>query len=181
MRCAPTWPVSSMADLGSSSLLWGAPARDTELQAAAPRPSIPDAKKKKSAPGAGVCDDVLENIFARLPARTAVASMVLSKHHHRLICSSEFRSLHFCLSPPLSNPHIAYISELHGFHIAGTCHNSDAPMRTLDPERYPMMKYINTCKDLVLFTREQETKPPTCVLWNPALADEEKELNSTKT
>ncbi|GJN26577.1 hypothetical protein PR202_gb14519 [Eleusine coracana subsp. coracana] len=149
-------------------------ARDTEDQAtAAPSPSAPDAKKRNSsddAPGAGVCDDVLDNIFARLPARTAVASMVLSKHHHRLICSSEFRRMHFRLSPPLVSPHIAYISKFHCFHVAGAGHNSDAPMRTLGGI-YHEMKYINTCNGILLFARERETKPPTCVLWNPALAD----------
>ncbi|GJN01894.1 hypothetical protein PR202_ga19196 [Eleusine coracana subsp. coracana] len=95
--------------------------RETKDQAMA-APGAPEGKKKKSeadAPGAGICDDVLDNIFARLPARTAVASMVLSKHHHAWICSSKFRRLHFRLSPPLANPHIAYISKFHGFHVAG--------------------------------------------------------------
>ncbi|GJN01893.1 hypothetical protein PR202_ga19195 [Eleusine coracana subsp. coracana] len=157
-------------------------ARDTEDQAtAAPRPSAPDAKKRKSsddAPGAGVCDDVLDNIFTRLPTGTAVASMVLSKHHHHLICSSEFRRLHFRLSQPLVNPHIAYIviSKFHGFHVAGAGHNSDAPMHTLGGIYYEM-KYINTCNGILLFAREREMKPPTCILWNPALANDKKELS----
>ncbi|GJN01887.1 hypothetical protein PR202_ga19189 [Eleusine coracana subsp. coracana] len=39
----------------------------------------------------GVCNDVLDNIFAYLPAR---ATMVLSKHHRRMIYNADFRSLH---------------------------------------------------------------------------------------
>jgi len=41
--------------------------------------------------GAGMCDDVLRGVFARVPARTAVASMVLSKHHQTLLCSAARR------------------------------------------------------------------------------------------
>jgi len=72
-------------------------------------------KKRKrgafdGAPGAGVCDDVLGSILARLPARTAVACTALSKRHRRLILSPAFRSLHCRLAPPLPRPHVAYVA-----------------------------------------------------------------------
>ncbi|TVU15963.1 hypothetical protein EJB05_39508, partial [Eragrostis curvula] len=111
-------------------------------------------RKRKStdgdAPGAGICDDILDNILVRLPTRAAVSSTVLSKHHHRLICSPEFRSLHFRLSPPapLPHPHIAYVvttpvkcdyrlvdGGFHSFHVAGGgLRSNNAPMRTLADE-----------------------------------------------
>ncbi|RLM75028.1 uncharacterized protein C2845_PM15G20240 [Panicum miliaceum] len=121
--------------------------------------SIASASKKRKreaadgAPGAGVCDDVLGCILARLPARTAVACTALSKRHRRLILSPEFRSLHCRLAPPLPRPHVAYIataplrwtrerdlvSEFNGFHVAvagAGISGSAAPMRALFGERY---------------------------------------------
>uniref|UniRef100_A0A0D9X975 F-box domain-containing protein n=1 Tax=Leersia perrieri TaxID=77586 RepID=A0A0D9X975_9ORYZ len=57
-----------------------------------------------------ICDDVVRHIFARLPARDAVASMALSKHHRRLISSPEFRRLHCRHGEPLLRPHISYVA-----------------------------------------------------------------------
>ncbi|CAL4945084.1 unnamed protein product [Urochloa decumbens] len=105
-------------------------------------------------PGSGImCDDVLRSIFARVPARTAVASMALSKHHRLLIHCPDFRALHRRLAPPLPRPHVAYVataklrrsggggargsdlvSGYHGFHIAGG--GSNAPMRALAGPTY---------------------------------------------
>ncbi|KAK3141653.1 hypothetical protein QOZ80_4BG0336680 [Eleusine coracana subsp. coracana] len=91
--------------------------------------------------------------------------------------SSDFRRLHFRLSPPLAHPHIAYISKFHGFHVAGAGHNSDAPIRMMGRGMfYTEMKYVNTCNGVLLFVHEHETERPTCVLWNPAVAESEKEL-----
>ncbi|GJN01896.1 hypothetical protein PR202_ga19198 [Eleusine coracana subsp. coracana] len=156
--------------------------KDQEMAA----PSSPDTKKRKSdngaLGGAGVCDDVLDNIFARLPTRTAVASMVLSKHHHHLICSPEFRNRHFHLGAPLPNPNIAYLvternehkdDEFQSFHIAGAGLNSNAPMRTLAGERLHEMKYVNACNGILLFAGDTNSKTHTCILWNPAIAEKE--------
>ncbi|GJM97063.1 hypothetical protein PR202_ga13961 [Eleusine coracana subsp. coracana] len=141
-----------------------------------------------------MCDDVLRNIFARLPARTVVASMALSKHHRRLMCCPDFRNLHCRLGPPdLPRPHIAYVttakiirrksggrdpvSGFHGFHIADGSNSAAAaaPMRSLVGETYLNKRYVNTCNGFVLLAGG-EPKPTTCVLWNPAVADEEKEV-----
>ncbi|GJN26579.1 hypothetical protein PR202_gb14521 [Eleusine coracana subsp. coracana] len=160
-------------------------ARETKDQEMA-APSAPDAKKKKNsdgAPGAGVCNDVLDNIFARLPTRSAIASMVLSKHHHRLICSTEFRNLHFHLGARRPNPNIAYLvterdehkdDEFQSFHIAGAgVIHSNAPMRTLAGEKLHEMKYVNTCNGILLFAGDTNSKTSTCILWNPAIAEKE--------
>ncbi|TVU15962.1 hypothetical protein EJB05_39507, partial [Eragrostis curvula] len=137
--------------------------------------SSPNAKKRKTrtdkdAPGAGVCDDVLLNIFARLPARAAVTCMALSKHHHRLICSPEFRSLHYRLGAPLPHPHIAYVvtrpikrrpehkdpvSMFHGFHVAGAGYSANAPMRSIVGATYLDTRYVNTCNGIVLLSNEE--------------------------
>ncbi|TVU44420.1 hypothetical protein EJB05_03861, partial [Eragrostis curvula] len=108
---------------------------------------------------AGMCDDVVRSIFARVPARTAVASMALSKHHRRMILCPEFRSLHCRLGPPLPQPHIAYIataeirrrkdpdpiSAFRGFHVAGIGHSSsNAPMRSLAGSAYLTLWNVNT-------------------------------------
>ncbi|RLN43298.1 hypothetical protein C2845_PM01G22010 [Panicum miliaceum] len=120
-----------------------------------------------------MCDDVVRSIFARVPARTAVASMALSSHHRRLMRCPDFIALHRRLAPPLPRPHVAYIatakvcrsgargpvSGYHGFHVAGGDGGSNAPMRgrgTVVPQ--------------------QEPRRSTCVLWNPAVSDEEKEV-----
>ncbi|GJN01889.1 hypothetical protein PR202_ga19191 [Eleusine coracana subsp. coracana] len=126
-------------------------------------PSAPAARKRKrggrrsgDASGKGICDDVIRSIFARLPARAAVASMVLSKDHRRMICSPEFRSLHCRLAPPLPPPHIAYVatapirrrsdrdpvSGYHGFHVAGPgITGNGGPMRALSGWKYLNMKF----------------------------------------
>ncbi|CAN6236090.1 unnamed protein product [Urochloa humidicola] len=81
-----------------------------------PRPRGPALGKRKRAdadgvtPSANLCDDVVSNILARLPAHAAVACTALSKHHRRLIRSPDFRSLHRRLAPPLPSPHIAYLA-----------------------------------------------------------------------
>ncbi|GJN22867.1 hypothetical protein PR202_gb10469 [Eleusine coracana subsp. coracana] len=126
-----------------------------------------------------MCDDVLRSIFARLPARTVVASMALSKHHRRLMCCPDFRNLHYRLGPPLPRPHIAYVatakisrrksggrdpvSGFHGFHVAGAGSNSAAaaaPMHSLVGETYLDKRYVNTCNGLVLLAGG-ESKPTT--------------------
>ncbi|KAL6636662.1 hypothetical protein ACP70R_024234 [Stipagrostis hirtigluma subsp. patula] len=125
---------------------------------------------------AGVCDDVLRGIFARLPAREVVASMALSKHHRRLLRCPEFRSLHCRLSPPLPRPHIAYVatakiarSTARG-PVAGAGLSGDAPIRALTGGIHLYNKHVNTCNGVVLLAG---TPMPTCVLWNPAVADKE--------
>ncbi|TVU15960.1 hypothetical protein EJB05_39505, partial [Eragrostis curvula] len=179
---------SSTATVYNNTMGKRARSREIEEQETA-APSAPGAKKTKSndddAPGAGICDDVIENIFARLPVRSAVASMVLSKKHQRLICSPDFRSLHFRLGEPLPTPHIAYVvtapkrrykhepvdGQFHRFNVAGAGLSKSAPMRMAADERYPKMKYVNTCHGILLFAGE--TNLPTCVLWNPAIAEKE--------
>lgn len=162
---------------------------------AAPAPPKRKRKRRKTGTSAAAssrdagstCDDVVRSIFARLPARTAVASTALSNHHQRLMCCPDFRNLHCRLSPPLPRPHITFIatakltrrsgqdpvSGFRGFHVAGAGFNSAAPMRSLAGDTYLNRRYINTCNGVVLLSGEQ--KPNTCVLWNPAIADEEKE------
>uniref|UniRef100_J3MU27 F-box associated beta-propeller type 3 domain-containing protein n=1 Tax=Oryza brachyantha TaxID=4533 RepID=J3MU27_ORYBR len=72
---------------------------------------VAGAQAPPSSPSAGaICDDVVRHIFARLPARDAVASMVLSPYHRRLITSQEFRRLHCRHGEPLPRPHIAYVA-----------------------------------------------------------------------
>uniref|UniRef100_A0A0E0LWA5 F-box domain-containing protein n=1 Tax=Oryza punctata TaxID=4537 RepID=A0A0E0LWA5_ORYPU len=73
--------------------------------AAAARPG-----SSSSSSEGGICDDVVRNIFARLPARDAVASMAPSRRHRRLITSEEFRRLHCRHGAPLDVPHIAYVA-----------------------------------------------------------------------
>ena len=72
---------------------------ETEEAAAAPqKPSTTSKRKRKRGSSAAaasttICnDDVLRSIFARLPVRSLVVSMTLSKHHRRMILSPEFRS-----------------------------------------------------------------------------------------
>jgi len=181
--------------------------RETEEQEkAAAAAATPDAKKRRSgspandgaSPGAGLCDDVVGNILARVPARTAVASMTLSRRHRRLIRSPEFRRLHCRLAPPLPRPHIAYLvtaqvsrrraldepddrevpaSVFQGFHVAGAGFNGNvvAPMRSLTGRRYLGMEYVNTCNGVVLLAAAAGDKYSArcrCILWNPAVADD---------
>ncbi|RLN42112.1 hypothetical protein C2845_PM01G06770 [Panicum miliaceum] len=129
-----------------------------------------------------MCDDIVRSIFARLPARTLVASMALSKHRRRMILCPEFRSLHCRLGPPLSRPHIAYIttaqigrggyvvSEFHSFHVAGAGLGSGAPARSLTGTGYLGMKYINSCRGVLLLANSGR-----CMFWNPCcVANNEK-------
>nr|CAB3488096.1 unnamed protein product [Digitaria exilis] len=159
----------------------------------------PDPKRTKRAAtivdGASgdICDDVVRNIFARLPARTAVACTAVSTHHRRLIRSPEFRSLHLRLAPPLPRRHIAYVatapiprrpehdpvSTFHGFHVAGITGNKEppkAPMRMLAGGKYLGTSYSNTCNGIVLISGEEFSAPASCVLWNPAVDDDVKEV-----
>ncbi|KAL6652127.1 hypothetical protein ACP70R_011052 [Stipagrostis hirtigluma subsp. patula] len=178
----------------------GKRAGEREGQEAAAPASAPDAKKTRrvanyDAPRAGMCDDVVHNIFARLPARAAVASMALSKHHRRLIRSPEFRALHCRLAPPLPRPHVAYVataamkmrpgqeepvSGYVGFHVAGGGlsggDGNNAPMRALAGARYLDRNYVNTCNGVVLLASSEFSAPCRCVLWNPAVADAAKEV-----
>ncbi|CAL5069701.1 unnamed protein product [Urochloa decumbens] len=160
-------------------------------EAPPPRGPAPSSKRKRAAadgvaPGASMCDDVVTNIFARLPARTAVACTALSKHHRGLIRSPEFTSLHRRLGAPLPSPHIAYLATapirrrpeqkkpvnvFHAFHVAGIG-GGGAPMRSLAGWRYLGMSYINTCNGVVLLANKKKFSCPCrCVLWNPAVAD----------
>ncbi|RLM74060.1 uncharacterized protein C2845_PM15G20230 [Panicum miliaceum] len=159
-------------------------------------PSAPDHGKSKrpatdgsSDDAAGFCDSVIGTILAHQPARTAVACMALSRRHRRLIRSREFRSLRR-LGAPLPRPHIAYVakapgrlgnwgrvSDFHGFHVAGAgLGGGDAPMRALAGVRYLKKQYISTCNGVVLLAAATKSKNPTCVRWNPAVADADKEL-----
>ena len=124
-----------------------------------------------------MCDDIVRSILARLPARILVALMTLSKHHRRMILCPEFRSLHCRLGPPLSRPQIAYIataqigregrvvSEFHSFHFAG---GAGAPTRSLTGTSYLGMKYINSCRGVLLLANSCR-----CVFWNPCVANSE--------
>ncbi|KAF8748250.1 hypothetical protein HU200_012995 [Digitaria exilis] len=154
--------------------------------AAAPGPTEPSsaATKRRRTTGAagtassGLCDDVLRSIFARVPTRTAVASMALSKHHRLLMRSPDFIDLHRRLSPPLPLPHVAYLAAAavkrsHTTRGGTTASTSNAPMHTLVGTMYLGMRYVNTCNGVVLLAGEHRT---TCVLWNPAIAGDEKEL-----
>ncbi|CAN6297287.1 unnamed protein product [Urochloa humidicola] len=47
-------------------------------------------------------------------------------------------------------------------------------MRSLAGPLYLDKKYVNTCNGIVLLAGKP--RPSTCVLWNPAFADEEKEV-----
>ncbi|CAL5069703.1 unnamed protein product [Urochloa decumbens] len=155
-------------------------------------PGTRDTKKRKrggSNDGAGgLCDDVVGNILARLPARTAVACTALSKRHRRLIRSTEFRSLHFRLAPPLPQPrpHIDFlvtapikrrpdqkvpVSGFVGFHVAGAELSGITPMRSLASRRFLGLSYVNTCNGVVLLATDGYSARCRCILWNPAVAD----------
>lgn len=164
-----------------------AAAREDEIEAAAAAPSGPAARKRTRTGGAstaapGMCDDVVRSIFARVPARTAVASMALSSHHRRLMRCPDFIALHSRLGPPLPRPHVAYIatakvrrssgagargpvSGYHGFHVAGGG-GSNAPMRAVAGPLYLNKRFVNTCNGVVLLAGKP--RPTTCVLWNTA-------------
>ncbi|KAG2553967.1 hypothetical protein PVAP13_9KG632401 [Panicum virgatum] len=175
---------------------------ETEEAAAAAAPRKPSTKRKRkskskskskrgssaAAASTTICnDDVLRSIFARLPVRSLVASMTLSKHHRRMILSPEFRSLCCRLGPPLPAPQIAYIatekissrcrqrtvSAFHSFHVADAAGPSscNAPTRSLIGPRYIDMEYVNTCNGVLLFDGSQR-----CVLWNPCVANSDKEV-----
>jgi hypothetical protein len=152
--------------------------------AAAAAPRKPDTKRKRkrgassvAASGSGMCDDIVRSILARLPARTLVASTTLSKHHRRMILCPEFRSLHCRLGPPLSRPQVAYIaaariarggyfvSEFHSFHVVG---GAGAPTRSLTGPSYLGMKYINSCRGVLLLANSCR-----CVFWNPCVVNSE--------
>ncbi|CAO2043521.1 unnamed protein product [Urochloa humidicola] len=157
-------------------------------------------KKRKTegvdvASGADVCDDVAGNIIARLPARSAIACTALSKRHCRLIRSPQFRSLHLRLAPPLPRPQIAYVatapirrrpeykpvSGYHGFHVAGAAAGlrRNDPIRTVSGGRYLGTSYANTCNGIVLISNMEFSALARCTLWNPAVADDAKEVTIT--
>lgn len=144
-----------------------------------------------------VPDDVVRNILARLPARTAVACTALSKHHGGLIRGPEFRSLHRRLGAPLPRPHIAYVatapvwrrpdqknpsSRFYGFHVAAGAGRLgyDGPMRTLAGCRYLGTRYVNTCNGVVLIASDGFCDVCRCTLWNPAVADPAREVTVAK-
>uniref|UniRef100_A0A0E0KUJ6 F-box associated beta-propeller type 3 domain-containing protein n=1 Tax=Oryza punctata TaxID=4537 RepID=A0A0E0KUJ6_ORYPU len=172
---------------------------DAEEHETSPASSGPATRKRKR-PGAtatdgapaesadnagGTCDDVLRNIFSRLPTRAAVACTALSKHHRRLVTSAEFRRLH------LPRPHVAYlatapitrrgddrvVSKFHGFHVAGAGMGiGHAPMRALTNGKYKNESYVNTCNGVILLAKKKKTPSGSFILWNPAIADDEMEL-----
>ncbi|GJN19073.1 hypothetical protein PR202_gb06310 [Eleusine coracana subsp. coracana] len=184
--------------------------KDYEIEAAAAPPRKPSSvtmKRRKRrrnskrtrrtsgavvAPGI-ICDDIIRSIFARLPARTLVASTTLSKHHRSMILSPEFRNLHCRLGPPLPAPHIAYIarakiksghskvvSAFHSFNVAAarrpiSCDAAPAPPPSLTGPKYLGRKYINTCNGVVLLAGGGEHRR-RCVLWNPCIANSDKEV-----
>ena len=158
--------------------------RKHEIEAAAAPPRKPATTRKRkrgassaAASGTGMCNDIVRSILARLPARTLVACTTLSKHHRRMILCPEFRSLHCRLNPPLSRPQIAYIatakiarrryvvSEFHSFHVAG---GTGAPTRSLTGTSYLGMRYINSCRGILLLANSCR-----CVFWNPCVANSE--------
>ena len=166
---------------------------EDEIEEAPPPPSEPATRKRPRTGGAstaapGMCDDVVRSIFARVPARTAVASMALSSHRRRLMLCPDFIALHCRLGPPLPRPCIAYIatakvcrssgagargrvSGYHGFHVAGGGGSgSNAPMRTVAGPLYLNKRFVNTCNDIVLLAGPPRRS--TCVLWNPTVAGE---------
>ncbi|GJN01885.1 hypothetical protein PR202_ga19187 [Eleusine coracana subsp. coracana] len=165
-----------------------------ERETAASSAGAPPGKKRKrvEASGAGICDDILSNILARLPTRSAVASMALSKHHHALNCSPEFRSLHCRLGAPLPRPHIAYVaaaairrmpehdpvSGYYSFHVAGggVKTNDDDPIRVLSGGRYLETSCANTCDGIVVLSCKEFSSSCRCTLWNPAVADDAVEV-----
>ncbi|CAN6297288.1 unnamed protein product [Urochloa humidicola] len=175
-------------------------AREDEVAATAvPEKSVAMKRRRRrttreastSSTTSGMCDDVLRNIFARVPARTAIASMALSRHHRNLMLCPDFRALHRRLGPPLPYPHIAYVATAKvrrsggardpfsgylGLHIAGggSSKSNGAPIRSLAGPLYLKKKYVNTCNGIVLLAGKP--RPSTCVLWNAAIADEEKEV-----
>nr|CAB3492725.1 unnamed protein product [Digitaria exilis] len=87
--------------------------------------------------------------------------MAISKHHRRLMHCPDFIGLHCRLSPPLPNPHVAYlatarvrrshssrgtVTDYHGFHVAGAGGgSSNAPMRALAGPVYVGKRCVNTC------------------------------------
>ncbi|KAF8748252.1 hypothetical protein HU200_012997 [Digitaria exilis] len=174
--------------------------RDDEIQAAAAQTRSVVMRTTTTTTGAtadssssGVCDDALRSIFARVPARTAVASMAISKHHRRLIRCPDFIDLHCRLSPPLPHPHVAYlatanvrrsggggagvpVSGYHSFHLAGGegLGSGNASMRALAGPTYLEKRYVNSCNGIVLLAGKPS--PVTCVLWNPAVPDEAMEV-----
>ncbi|CAN6240703.1 unnamed protein product [Urochloa humidicola] len=142
-----------------------------------------------------ICDNVAVSILARLPVHTAVACTTLSKRHRGLICSPEFRSLHFCLAPPLLRPHIAYlaivpirrtsehesVSVFHGFHVTGAAGlGGGAPMRELTGWQHLGTKCVNTCNGVVLLAVKEYSTVTICTLWNLAVANAAREVTIPK-
>nr|TKW06253.1 hypothetical protein SEVIR_7G230900v2 [Setaria viridis] len=145
-----------------------------ERDKAAPSSSAvaPSPKKCKTAAvdagasgaASSVPDDVVRNILARLPARTAVACTALSKHHGGLIRSPR---------PEQKNP----ASRFYGFHVAGAGRLScDGPMRTVAGWRYLGTRCVNTCNGVVLLASNGFSDLCRCTLWNPAVADVAREV-----
>ncbi|RLN19562.1 hypothetical protein C2845_PM02G33990 [Panicum miliaceum] len=137
----------------------------------APARNPPTTRKRKRGSSASAastsiceCDDVLRSIFARLPVRTLVASMALSKHHRRMILSPEFRSLCCRLGPPLPAPHIAYIATA---KISSSCGQRVPQFPRRQRRRRAQLLQ---CPDAIA------RRPKRCVLWNPCVANSDKEV-----
>ncbi|KAF2920247.1 hypothetical protein DAI22_08g195500 [Oryza sativa Japonica Group] len=173
-------------------------AADGEITAAVSRAGT----SSSSFGGAAICDDVVRNIFARLPARDAVASMALSWHHRRLITSPDFVRLHCRHGAPLPRPHIAYVAtapvvthrdmlaRINSLQERGRqrertmASTSPAPpivgtnpMRALAGKKYSDQKYVGTCNGVILLAGRGEDDEHFSGLLNPAVADGEREVS----
>ncbi|KAL6651299.1 hypothetical protein ACP70R_010224 [Stipagrostis hirtigluma subsp. patula] len=149
---------------------------------------------KKAKAGVSICDDVLPNIFARLPARAAMRCAALSKRHRRLICDPDFWLLHRRVSPPPPRPHIAYMVTstaqlpslvFHEFHLAGHGGGggggTGSDLRRALIERQPTLdgnylRYVGPCNGIVLVAPRRFHGATSVVLFNPALAGGEDEV-----
>ena len=142
--------------------------------------------------GRRICDDeVLLNIFSRLPTRDAVRCAALSRHHRRLIGGLDFWLLHRRLGPPTPRPRIAYMASsklpgglFHEFHhLASYGGENDGGLRRALIDREPphrrRHKYAGTCNGVVLRAGESESfySSTTVVLFNPAVAGSEQEVH----
>ncbi|KAL6651298.1 hypothetical protein ACP70R_010223 [Stipagrostis hirtigluma subsp. patula] len=155
-------PGSTMERLGSSS-----------------RPRV----TKKTQEDASIRDDVLANIFARLPTRAAMRCAALSRHHRQLIGDPDFWLLHRRVGPPPPCPHIAYVltSNLlppsivfHEFHLAGHGGTNNNGLRRAfiegEPTYWDSLRYVGTCNGVVLLAPGCFDGAAPIVLFNPTVA-----------
>ncbi|EAZ07449.1 hypothetical protein OsI_29704 [Oryza sativa Indica Group] len=144
-------------------------AADGEITAAVSRAGT----SSSSFGGAAICDDVVRNIFARLPARDAVASMALSWHHRRLITSPDFVRLHCRHGAPLPRPHIAYVATA----PVVTHRDMLARINSLQERGRQRERYDDPEPDRFSSTSRGEDDEHFSGLLNPAVADGEREVS----